>query len=359
MNTATTSYFLNTPTQGSKLVPIERSREDKLSATNLDPNGGVNRRQSGNLCSDEHKHYSEGQLSSDLSITPDLIPPRYTSSRPQTTSHKSLALIKSDIRQTTSYRLHSTLVYPGIRLAVGSQLFVTPKTHFRTYPSIMVKRLATSPHDPLGITDSACKNHFVIVSVQYGHFSSNIPIESTTIDSIGYPCTRASDESSTTKHRILHASGPHPIPPPDDPNGIELTSTRLLLLDEVQKSSSEVNSSLTSLSSQLAEIEAHVKRDGDAKKGEGSSSRRKGESSINAQSKQINLERRNSAQSKQINLERRSSAQSKQDRFRASKISSEHVDQLRTPKIISEQAEQIRATWNISAWSFVIIIDLK
>ncbi|KZV54094.1 spindle pole body component 110-like [Dorcoceras hygrometricum] len=28
----------------------------------------------------------------------------------------------------------------------------------------------------------------------------------------------ASGESSTTKHRLLHASGPHPTPPPDDPN---------------------------------------------------------------------------------------------------------------------------------------------
>ncbi|KZV42565.1 hypothetical protein F511_32849 [Dorcoceras hygrometricum] len=28
---------------------------------------------------------------------------------------------------------------------------------------------------------------------------------------------KASGESSTTKHRILHASGPHPIPPPNDP----------------------------------------------------------------------------------------------------------------------------------------------
>ncbi|KZV16677.1 hypothetical protein F511_41799 [Dorcoceras hygrometricum] len=27
---------------------------------------------------------------------------------------------------------------------------------------------------------------------------------------------KASGESSTTKHRILHASGPHPIPPPND-----------------------------------------------------------------------------------------------------------------------------------------------
>ncbi|KZV56943.1 hypothetical protein F511_16888 [Dorcoceras hygrometricum] len=35
--------------------------------------------------------------------------------------------------------------------------------------------------------------------------------------SIGYPRMRASGESSTTKHRLLHASGSHPIPPPNDP----------------------------------------------------------------------------------------------------------------------------------------------
>ncbi|KZV47619.1 putative LRR receptor-like serine/threonine-protein kinase [Dorcoceras hygrometricum] len=46
----------------------------------------------------------------------------------------------------------------------------------------MVKRLATSPHDPLGITDSACKNQSVVVSVRYGPFNPYIPIRSTTID---------------------------------------------------------------------------------------------------------------------------------------------------------------------------------
>ncbi|KZV24512.1 hypothetical protein F511_39298 [Dorcoceras hygrometricum] len=106
----------------------------------------------------------------------------------------------------------------------------------------MVKRLGTSPHDPLGIIDSACKNKSVMVSVQYGPLNTYIPIRSTTIGisrvardpitmhtswrsnsdiacviSIGYPCTWASGESSTTKHRLLHASGPHPIPPPNDP----------------------------------------------------------------------------------------------------------------------------------------------
>ncbi|KZV30024.1 carboxyl-terminal-processing peptidase 1, chloroplastic [Dorcoceras hygrometricum] len=99
------------------------------------------------------------------------------------------------------------------------------------------ERLATSPHDPLGTIDSACKNQLVMVSIQYGPFNTYIPIRSTTIGksrvardpitihtsrrsnsditcvtSIGYPRTKASGESSTTKHRLLHASGPHPIP---------------------------------------------------------------------------------------------------------------------------------------------------
>ncbi|KZV23909.1 hypothetical protein F511_19312 [Dorcoceras hygrometricum] len=94
-----------------------------------------------------------------------------------------------------------------------------------------------------GITDSACKNQLVVVSVQYGPFNPYIPIRSTTIGksrvakdpiamrtswrsnsdiasvtSIGYPRMSASDESSTMMHRLLHASGSHPIPPPDDPN---------------------------------------------------------------------------------------------------------------------------------------------
>ncbi|KZV39369.1 hypothetical protein F511_43753 [Dorcoceras hygrometricum] len=45
----------------------------------------------------------------------------------------------------------------------------------------MVKRLATSSHDPLGNTDSACKNQSFMVSVQYGPFNTYIPIRSTTI----------------------------------------------------------------------------------------------------------------------------------------------------------------------------------
>ncbi|KZV21142.1 hypothetical protein F511_33845 [Dorcoceras hygrometricum] len=45
-NTSTTSRPLDKSTQGSKVVPNERSWRDELSSTNLAPNGGVNRRQS-------------------------------------------------------------------------------------------------------------------------------------------------------------------------------------------------------------------------------------------------------------------------------------------------------------------------
>ncbi|KZV16805.1 hypothetical protein F511_36561 [Dorcoceras hygrometricum] len=75
-----------------------------------------------------------------------------------------------------------------IQLVVGPQPLRLRNHNFGLTYRIMVKRLATSPHDPL--------------------------------DSIGYPRMKASGESSTTKHRLLHASGPHPIPPPNDPNRI-------------------------------------------------------------------------------------------------------------------------------------------
>ncbi|KZV48505.1 F-box protein [Dorcoceras hygrometricum] len=109
----------------------------------------------------------------------------------------------------------------------------------------MVKRLATSPHDPLGITDSAYKNQSVMVSIQYGPFNTNIPIRLRTIgksrlardpitmhtswrtnSDIACVTSAVADlfdpifGPTTTKHRLLHASGPHPTPSPDDPNGV-------------------------------------------------------------------------------------------------------------------------------------------
>ncbi|KZV31093.1 hypothetical protein F511_28270 [Dorcoceras hygrometricum] len=97
----------------------------------------------------------------------------------------------------------------------------------------------------MSITDSSCKNQLVVVSVQYGPFNPYITIRSTTIGksrvaidpiamrtswrsnsdiasvtSIGYPRMSASGESSTTMHRLLHASGSHPIPTPYEPKRV-------------------------------------------------------------------------------------------------------------------------------------------
>ncbi|KZV18179.1 hypothetical protein F511_21769 [Dorcoceras hygrometricum] len=69
----------------------------------------------------------------------------------------------------------------GIQLAMRPQPLRLRNHNFGLAQRIMVKRLATSPHDPLGITDSACKNQLVVVSVQYGPFNTYIPIRSTTI----------------------------------------------------------------------------------------------------------------------------------------------------------------------------------
>ncbi|KZV40750.1 hypothetical protein F511_25602 [Dorcoceras hygrometricum] len=54
------------------------------------------------------------------------------------------------------------------------------------------------------------------------HASGSHPIPTPYDPNIGYPRMRASGESSTTKHRLLHASGSHPIPPPNDPNSLLL-----------------------------------------------------------------------------------------------------------------------------------------
>ncbi|KZV56608.1 rho guanine nucleotide exchange factor 8-like [Dorcoceras hygrometricum] len=74
-----------------------------------------------------------------------------------------------------------TLNDSGIQLAMGPQPLRLRNHNFGLAQRIMVKHLATSPHDPLGITDSACKNQLVVVSVQYGPFNPYIPIRSTTI----------------------------------------------------------------------------------------------------------------------------------------------------------------------------------
>ncbi|KZV41246.1 hypothetical protein F511_28661 [Dorcoceras hygrometricum] len=124
--------------------------------------------------------------------------------------HDSAAVEAAAVRFCTCVTLNGS----GIQLAVGPQ--------------------------PLWLRN---RNFGLAQRIMYGPFNTYIPIRSTTIgksrvsrdpitmhtswrskvtsrvllDSIGYPRVKASGESSTTKHRLLHASGPHPIPPPNDP----------------------------------------------------------------------------------------------------------------------------------------------
>ncbi|KZV46616.1 hypothetical protein F511_35991 [Dorcoceras hygrometricum] len=97
------------------------------------------------------------------------------------TRSRVLGVVSSVVKSSTCVTLNGS----GIQLAVGPQPLWLRNHNSGPAQRIMVKRLATSPHDPL--------------------------------DSIGYPRMSASGESSTTMHRLLHASGSHPIPTPYDP----------------------------------------------------------------------------------------------------------------------------------------------
>ncbi|KZV22216.1 mediator-associated protein 1-like [Dorcoceras hygrometricum] len=66
--------------------------------------------------------------------------------------------------------------------------------------------------DPQWFRDTASRGPTTIVAPE-----SQFRTCPTDHDSIGYPRMSASGESSTTMHRLLHASGSHPIPTPHDP----------------------------------------------------------------------------------------------------------------------------------------------
>ncbi|KZV49692.1 hypothetical protein F511_23649 [Dorcoceras hygrometricum] len=63
--------------------------------------------------------------------------------------------------------------FVGIQLAVGPQRLRLRNHNFGLTHRIMVKHLATSPHDPLGITDSACKNQSVMHAEPLGSLGLN------------------------------------------------------------------------------------------------------------------------------------------------------------------------------------------
>ncbi|KZV26253.1 hypothetical protein F511_19829 [Dorcoceras hygrometricum] len=116
-------------------------------------------------------------ISSALLVQPDegvldLVVDRIGDNLPQSTEKSRIIVIPVGARHKCQQ---------GIQLAVGPQPLWLRNHNSGFAPRIMVKRLATSPHDLLGITDSACKNQSVVVSLQYGPFNPYIPIRSTTI----------------------------------------------------------------------------------------------------------------------------------------------------------------------------------
>ncbi|KZV50737.1 hypothetical protein F511_09264 [Dorcoceras hygrometricum] len=105
-----------------------------------------------------------------------------------------------------------------IQLVVGPQPLWLRNRNFGLAQRIMVKRLATSPHDPLGITDSACKNQLIVVSIQYGPFNTYIPIRSTTIgksrvarDPITMHTSWRSNSDIASVTRQTHLPKTHPV----------------------------------------------------------------------------------------------------------------------------------------------------
>ncbi|KZV18168.1 callose synthase 7 [Dorcoceras hygrometricum] len=110
-------------------------------------------------------------------------------------------------------------------LAHGSDQFheetgTSRKSHFQNPPPILNTLSSVSMResriqylcDPQWFRDTASRGPTTTVAPQ-----SQFRTCPSDHDSIGYPRMSASGESSTTMHRLLHASGSHPIPPPNDP----------------------------------------------------------------------------------------------------------------------------------------------
>ncbi|KZV38405.1 calmodulin-binding transcription activator (camta), plant [Dorcoceras hygrometricum] len=106
-----------------------------------------------------------------------------------------------------------TLNGSGIQLVVGPQ-----PLWLRNHNSGPAHRIMYGPFNPnIPIRSATIGKSRVAIDpiAMYTSWRSNSDIASVT--SIGYPRMSASGESSTTMHRILHASGSHPIPTPYDP----------------------------------------------------------------------------------------------------------------------------------------------
>ncbi|KZV54277.1 hypothetical protein F511_24333 [Dorcoceras hygrometricum] len=101
-----------------------------------------------------------GCRSSIKSMTGSKVPSSAYTRRPDeiSTDGNSSKRFRAGIESSTCVTLNGS----GIQLAVGPQPLWLRNHNFGLAQRIMVKRLATSRHDPLGITDSACKNQLVV-----------------------------------------------------------------------------------------------------------------------------------------------------------------------------------------------------
>ncbi|KZV57329.1 hypothetical protein F511_36003 [Dorcoceras hygrometricum] len=102
--------------------------------------------------------------------------------------------------------------------ALGSRTSKNPPPTLNTLSSVSVRESRIQYLcDPQWFRDTASRGPTTIVAPE-----SQFRTCPSDHDSIGYPRMSASSESSTTMHRLLHASGPHPIPPPNDPKKVPL-----------------------------------------------------------------------------------------------------------------------------------------
>ncbi|KZV28065.1 hypothetical protein F511_02151 [Dorcoceras hygrometricum] len=254
-------------TQPPRLIGKERSSQEVSNATKNSNNEGRNQREIAIESDDltlntrvKTQNRSQRQNAKRRRRQPDLSAKRKQLSRPHATPKRRRIGTRS--LKCTLSRSCMRFAYITSRLAyvirstaqLSNERYTLLTTDLLTSPSSAARSLATTqmrspssdayvtPKSCLRITDSAYKNQFVVVSVQYGPFNPYIPIRSTTIGksrvskdpiamhtswisnsdiasvtSIGYPRMSASGESSTTMHRLLHASRSHQIPPPNDP----------------------------------------------------------------------------------------------------------------------------------------------
>ncbi|KZV23068.1 hypothetical protein F511_25110 [Dorcoceras hygrometricum] len=67
----------------------------------------------------------------------------------------------------------------------------------------------------------------------------------------------ASGESSTTMHRLLHASGSHPFPPPDDPNSSSSSDSPMHFTDYTE-ASAQLRATIDKISLEQVQTRFHI-----------------------------------------------------------------------------------------------------